>query len=659
MDNNSLSKELRDSIINTLKRGEMLPREYIYDLFPNAKKECELVYGGKQRVQDIIAETIATPLQQIRIFGKNGNGWQNKLIFGNNLQVMQSLLKQKEKGKLCNADGTPGIRLIYIDPPFASQKELQSSDGGDAYQDKLAAAEFMEFLRKRLVFIHQLLSDDGSVYVHLDWRMSSYIRVLMDELFGKHLFRNEIVWCYTGPSSPGMKNFPKKHDIILRYSKSNQWVFNQADARIPYKDPNQTLRNAMDGGKGIGEEEVMKYRERGKPVEDWWCDITPVGRSKRELIGYPTQKPEALLERIIKSSSNEGDIVADFFCGSGTTCAVAEKFGRRWITADCGKLSIYTTQKRILNLRQNIGNTGEELIPRPFALYNAGLYDINLLRQMDRENWRLFALNLFECKDALHTIGGIQMDGRLRGKSVKVFSPHDNKGSYITKDTIQEIHTNIGRKADGPVYIIAPVATFNFFEDYIDLGKIRYYLLRIPYSIIHELHQRDFSVLTQPVDKENVNKMVDAVGFDFIHPPEVKYEAGIKIHPETKKKTAFIHVSSFKSKAFSWKPLPQRPNMETLSMLMLDYRGKTARRNIGGNPPAFHFDEVFFADDLKNNNWTAYFAKEKIGKDVTAIFVDIYGNEMCANLPASKFGVQQPQNDIKTHQKKHPNKKGR
>jgi site-specific DNA-methyltransferase (adenine-specific)/adenine-specific DNA-methyltransferase len=193
-----MNDEQRGEIIRRLQRGEELSPEWARILFPPEKREYELVYQGKEREEDIIANTLAVPLQKVRTFGKNGEGWHNKLIFGDNLQVMKSLLDLKRAGGLCNADGTPGVRLIYIDPPFATMQDFQGADEQKAYQDKIGGARFVEFLRKRLVLMRELLTADGAIYVHLDWKKAHYIKAAMDEIFGESNFRNELIWHYPG-----------------------------------------------------------------------------------------------------------------------------------------------------------------------------------------------------------------------------------------------------------------------------------------------------------------------------------------------------------------------------------------------------------------------------------------------------------------------------
>src|SRR5262249_17757334 len=196
-----------------------------------------------------------------------------------------------------------------------------------------------------------------------------------------------------------------------------------------------------------------------------------------------------------RTSSGEGDIVLDAFAGSGTTCAVAEKLGRRWIAIDCGKLSVYTIQKRMLTLKDGIGNTGEPLKPKPFTLYNAGLYDFSKLKQLPWEDWRFFALQLFNCKDEPHRIGGMQLDGKLKGSSVLVFNHREFPNKRIDEETVYDIHANIGKKVGQRFFIVAPRGVFDFQQDYLTFDGVRYYALRIPYSVISELHHREFTAL--------------------------------------------------------------------------------------------------------------------------------------------------------------------
>ena len=171
------------------------------------------------------------------------------------------------------------------------------------------------------------------------------------------------------------------------------------------------------------------------------------------------------------------------------------------IGVDCGKLAIYTIQKRMLNLCKEIGNKGAKLKPKPFTLFNAGLYDFSQLRKLQWADWRFFALQLFQCRDEPHKVGGIAFDGYWQGADVMVFNHFEHKDAAISEETIQEIHDAVGSRVGNKVFIIAPALTFDFQQDYITHNDTRYYALQIPYSIIHELHRREFAALKQPADE--------------------------------------------------------------------------------------------------------------------------------------------------------------
>ncbi|HNL07730.1 MAG TPA: site-specific DNA-methyltransferase, partial [Chitinophagales bacterium] len=255
------------------------------------------------------------------------------------------------------------VDLVYIDPPFASgadyakkvyirrnpqlaekiaqaEQEL-SIDELQAFEEKMYGdiwnkEDYLNWMYENLMAIKTIMSETASIYVHLDWHIGHYVKILLDEVFGEDNFRNEIVWCYHGPGSPGMKQFNKKHDTIFWYTMSDNWIFNEDNIRIEYKDPNQSLRKAFDTGEGWTEEDIEQMREKGKLPEDWW-EIAVAARFKIDEINrvdYATEKPQKLLERIIKASSNEGTMVADFFGGSGVTAKVANDLGRHFIHAD-------------------------------------------------------------------------------------------------------------------------------------------------------------------------------------------------------------------------------------------------------------------------------------------------------------------------------------
>lgn len=393
----------------------------------------------------------------------------------------------------------------------------------------------------------------------------------------------------------------------------------------------------MPGSKGNSKNK-HKYLDEiiaeGKAIDDVW-DLPIISSSAVERTGYPTQKPEHLLARIISASSKPGDIVLDAFGGSGTTCAVAEKFGRRWIGIDCGKLAIYTIQKRLLNLKAELGNKGAPLKAKPFTLYNAGLYDFARLKDLSWDDWRRFALTLFGCQDDPHRISGIPFDGTLKACPVLVFDHRAQAGKSIGEDTLRSIHEAAGSKIGTRMFIIAPAMAFDFQQDYVQIGEVRYYALRVPYSIIHELHQRDFLALKQPTDEMAVNDTVDAVGFDFIKTPELDYAVG-RGNPEGELlEEAFIRIDTFYSDAAVREPMQKRGNRETLSMVMLDY-------DYDAEADVFDLDEVYYAGTIEAAGWEVRFPANRLGVQVMAVFLDIYGNEARVVIPAADFGPASP-----------------
>jgi DNA modification methylase len=677
-----MNEDFRLMVIDHLQRGEELPAEWARELFPPDKREYELIYYGKEREEDILAETMAVPLQPVSTFGKNGNGWHNMLIFGDNLQALKTLVERKKAGKLCNTDGTPGVRLIYIDPPFATRQEFRGTHDQKAYQDKISGAQFIEFLRKRLILMRELLADDGSIYVHLDIKKMHYLKVIMDEIFKEENGVSEIVWKRINAKGNVQRKWGAVHETILFYAKSNSsYLWNQTlreldpdyveemyryveeetgrryrlgDLTAPASRASKgqiytwkgyslsasrcwvysidNMQKLEDAGRIVytktGYPQFKRYLDEnlGEKIPDWWDDINPV--TGNEMVNYPTQKPETLLERVITASSKAGDIVLDGFAGSGTTCAVAEKLGRRWIGIDVGKLAIYTVQKRMLNLRADIGNKGKALKANPFTLYNAGLYDFSSLRQLTWTDWRFFALQLFGCKDEPHKIGGLQLDGKLKGASVLVFNFHERPGQRIDRDTVEQIHEAVGKKGGRKFFIIAPRGAFDFQQDYIDLDGVRYYAMRIPYSIINELHSREFTALEQPKDEKAVNATIDSVGFDFIQPPLVQWKVGINALEGNLFNQAYLKIKSFKSRV-RLRNEDVYGDLETLSTIMLDF-------NFDGE--VFDLDAVFYGDELKKTEWEARFPYEGLGEKIMVVFLDIHGNEAREVIPREVFG---------------------
>ena len=318
----------------------------------------------RYRDNDKVFERIkrGMPLYEVEsqeVVGKNPN--HNLVLRGECLSACAYL---KEKGVK--------VDLVYIDPPFASgadyakkvyirrnpkvaeaikqaETEIDSEELRNfeekMYGDVWDKERYLNWMYENLMAIKSVMSDTASIYVHLDWHIGHYVKILMDEIFGEDKFRNEIVWCYTGPTNQ-KNNFPRKHDLIFLYDKSEQYVFNSDSVRIGFKKSTKTGGKTSLAGKQ-NDSVLEELDKKGKIVEDWWIDIADLGKVHTQDVGYATQKPEALLERIIKASSNEGMLVADFFGGSGVTATVASKLGRKFIHCDIGINSIETTRDRL------------------------------------------------------------------------------------------------------------------------------------------------------------------------------------------------------------------------------------------------------------------------------------------------------------------------
>ncbi len=283
----------------------------------------------------------------------------NRLILGENGGVMAALLPEFE-GK---------FDLIYADPPFLSGKAYAARIGRkedsrrpsewntiEGYRDTWSdGAEYLAMLYPRLKLMHRLLASTGTLYLHLDWHASAYARVMLDEIFGPKRLLNEIIWTYHGPS-PIRNAFKRKHDTILVYTKSTRYTFNADAVRVAYA-PRTVKTFASSSRAGFGK---VPDLERGKVPEDWWY-FPVIARLHRERTGYPTQKPEALIERMLAASTNDGDLVLDPFCGSGTIPAVASRMDRRWMACDIHPLAVQTSYRRLL-LAEN---------PFPFTLWHA------------------------------------------------------------------------------------------------------------------------------------------------------------------------------------------------------------------------------------------------------------------------------------------------
>jgi DNA modification methylase len=416
-----LSDQEKQEVIRFMEAEKPLPDKYRFLLFDD-KREVELVWNGKtnevcnivlpfqtiEQVDEPRAEKPSDTAMQMGLFdldarGRQLKGWTNKLIWGDNKLILSSLKNGPLREEI---EKQGGLKLIYIDPPFdvGADFSMDIEIGGDtftkkpnileeiAYRDTWGkgADSFISMIYERLVLMRDLLAQDGSIYVHCDWRVNSFMRLVLDDVFGKDRFSNDIIWHYEKWTASS-KMLQKNHDCILNFMKGASWIFNEqreitenlkekyekgyligggggSTGLVVYDRENPKVKQLIESG----HYKVVYADTTGKPLSDVWRIpfINPVAN---ERLNYPTQKPEALLERIIKASSNEGDLVADFFAGSGTTAAVAEKLGRKWIVSDLGKFAIHTTRKRMIGVQRQLKTEGKDY--RAFEILNLGKYE--------------------------------------------------------------------------------------------------------------------------------------------------------------------------------------------------------------------------------------------------------------------------------------------
>lgn len=420
------------------------------------------------------------PAQLKEVYGElDKTGWMNKIYWGDNLQVMSHLLKEF-RGK---------VKLVYIDPPFDSKADYKrkialkgknikndiSTFEEKQYTDIWTNDEYLQFMYERITLIRELLSEDGSIYVHCDWHKTHHIRCLLEEIFGPEYFQAQIIWKRTSARSDS-KTYGVSHDTILFFTKSNEFTFNKQyteydeeyikrysheDERGKYLDRDLSAKGLSGGGyeyewHGImgfwrcPQETMRRYEAEnriyytkngtprlkqylhempGKAVQDLWTDINVINSQSSERIDYPTQKPESLLERIIKSSSNEGDIVLDCFMGAGTTQAQAMKLRRKFIGTDINLGAVQVTTKRLSKLlKENDLNTG-------FEVYNVNNYEI-FNNPVQAKELILEALEVQQLEtNSLY-------DGELDGRMIKVMPVN----RITTKADLNELINNFDNK---------------------------------------------------------------------------------------------------------------------------------------------------------------------------------------------------------------------
>ena len=448
-----------------------------------------------------------------------------------------------------------------------------------------------------------------------------------------------------GERNPPQRVFldPAGKRVTLFPPTNQHWKFIQSKIDILYQKDVMYLAKSRNGlnsgitklgknGKKIPVDYVPSFKfDADKTIDANWTDISGYSQDT----GYPTENSEPLLERVIKTATKEGDIVLDFFGGSGTTAAVAEKLNRKWITCDIGKLSFYTVQKRLLNIDKSKSLKDKKKKYRKkaksFITVNTGQYDLEKIFNLKKKEYTEFVTNLFEIDPIKKTIGGIKLHGERKDGYYALIWPYwDFPDASVDEDYLEQLHSNIGKKIGDRIYIIAPASYVDFITNYHPIENVRYFFLKVPYQIIKELHKVQFKKFRQPQSKKNVNDLEDAIGFHFMKQPEVKTEVKIS------KKDVTVQIKQFFSDFSEDDKGKELENFESLAMVLVDK---------SFNGISFDMDEYYFAEDLlpkkKKNNDVGIseelkkskfillppIKKKECGKELMLIYVDIYGNE--------------------------------
>lgn len=667
-------------------------------------------YAGKRPEAVILIQAAITggaaPLQIIRSFanGKNGD-WKNLIVQGDNLQFLKTcymnqdpLIKDKVKGK---------VKLIYIDPPFGTGDEYGAESGVMSYSAKTMGGEFIEGLRERLIYLKEILSPDGSIIVRIDYHFGHYLKIIMDELFNKGSFRNEIILSRGRNVAGAREKMEVDNDFLLWYSKdSNNYIFNDVKVRRPISEIKWTgflmaeerfprerkflgkilippsgqhfsliqekvdkllteyflrLRCKECGAlyyKAKNNESLFKEMKKKanrfkfydttsdktiygveslnkciecksdsfsvdylgsdeKKISNIWLDI----ESYSKATGYPTENSEDLLGRVTDGFSNQDDIVLDVFGGSGTTAAVAEKLGRRWIMCDFGKHAIYTMQKRLLNIADSkkLGNDGKNekygQPPKPFCVVSAGAYDFSKIMNLrkNKDAYISFVLGLFgisrEDTDFSKKYKLSNIYAEKENDPVEVYPVWEDeylKNIRINEGYLKDILEASGGKLKGDYYIVTPETCTVISDTTLknrNNEKVNFKLLKFPYKVLEDV-SRHFQIEEQASSEGDINRLISSAGFYFNEEVKIEVEkvrSGIKIN---KFKTVILDKNKERFKG-----------LEGLSMILIDvdYDGKI-----------FDMDIAIYSKEIDENG---FIKVEGIAKDSHLIAIDKHGNE--------------------------------
>ena len=717
-----LTEKEQQEIIRYIEADKPLPDKYRFLLFED-KREVELVWNGKtnevcnivlpfqviEQVDEPRAEkdtNFQKTLFDLDNRGRQLKGWTNKLIWGDNKLILSSLKNGPLREEI-EAQG--GIKLIYIDPPFdvGADFSMDIEIGGDtftkkpnileeiAYRDTWGkgADSFLAMIYERLVLMRDLLSEDGSIYVHCDWRMNSQIRLTLDEIFGKGHFCGEIKWkrvVSTGSSKSISRRYPVVDDSILFYTKSPLYTWNtiykeyseEYKKRFNQKDElgdfywdnlksysketlerliaDNRIRLPLVEGKNP---RVKNYLHEGNGVviDNLWTDIIPINSQALEDTMYATQKPEALLERIIKAFSNEGDLVVDVFCGSGTTAAVAEKLGRKWIVADLGKFSIHTTRKRMIGVQRQLKTEGKSY--RAFEILNLGKYErqhyigVNLnLREAEQqkqleEKEAAFVDLILRAYRAEKTEGFATFHGKRAGRLVSV-GPINMP---VTRLFVEEVILECRKKHISRVDILGFEFEMGLFPNVLDEARAKGIDIApkyIPAEVFDkravEKNQVVFhdvaAIEVKPLVKNN-RVAVELTDFSVFYSQDSIAAAEAALKNKASKivveKGRIVKVSKDKDGIVSREVLTQHWT-DWVDYWAVDFNFESKREIVRvRNEDSGEYEEVWTGDYIFENEWQSFRTKKDRSLELTSVFheckpgrrklavkvVDIFGND--------------------------------
>jgi DNA modification methylase len=691
--------EIPEDLLVKLSPGffEKLQREGQFDYQKlNKFKIPTIEYAGKRPESVILAQAAITggaaPLQIVRSFGETkDNEWRNMIVQGDNLQFLKTcylnqgpLIKDKVKGK---------VKLIYIDPPFGTGDEYGGRNGEMSYSAKLMGAEYIEALRERLIYLRELLSNDGSIFVRLDYHFVHYIKIIMDEVFGKNNFRNEIFVNRTSRLKNEGKRYYTSLDSVLFYSKTDIYYFEQQKKEESF-EIELTMENGIQNDNIVSflknnfkeidilvrknkislknqkwvemhasskkekNDPIMVFGEKYYPpkkrrwmwknqdvirqmeVNNWirinkknnlpelkrtwkyfgtdWSDIN--GYS--QMYNYPTENSEELLERIILSASKNNDLILDSFAGSGSTAAVAEKLGRRWIMCDFGKHAIYTMQKRIWNIASSkkLGQDAKKnekynQSPQSFSIISAGAYDFSRIMNLrkNKDAYINFVLGLF-------SIARDEKDYSLKYKLSNIYTEKDNnpvevypvwEDDYlreikIDEDYLKEIIVATGGRLKGDYYIVTPESCTVITDTTLKNSNnedVNFKLLKFPYKVLEDI-SRHLQIEEQPSSQEDINKLISSTAFYF--------NEDIKI--EVERLSGEFRILQFKTEILD-KSKKRFEGLKGLSMLLIDknYDGQIFNMNVAIYKKEISEEGVVKIENLTENSYL--------------IAIDKHGNE--------------------------------